>query len=240
MSRNMLRVIFFDLLAPLASVLAIVELGVILRWPIWWVVVCTASCVLIAQGLAVNAYLARRDSVTVGTDDDGPALRTGIVALTTACVLAVAVVGYRHWTVPDRDGNADRAAVTEVVATVAAAVVNFAPGSPDTYVRKATEHMTEGQKQSFTRDFDRATAELKAKGISQQGEIVSVGIEALGPEDAVAATLVRRTSVAAKAQPEQSVLALRLTLTKRDGRWLVDNIAPIDRIGAQPQRASAN
>ncbi|WP_078344340.1 hypothetical protein [Mycobacteroides chelonae] len=236
MSRNAVRVIIFDLLAPLVTMLAIVELGVILRWPTWWVVVCTASCLLIAQGLAVNAYLARRDSVTVGTDDDGPALRTGIVALTTISVLAVAVVGYRHWTVPDREGNADRAAVTDVVATVAGAVVNFAPGSPDSYVRKATEHMTEGQRQSFTRDFDRATAELKAKGISQQGEIISVGIEALGPEDAVTATLVRRTSIAAKAQPEESVLALRMTLAKRDGRWLVDNIAPIDRIGAQPPR----
>lgn len=236
MSRNTVRVIIFDLLAPLVTMLAIVELGVILRWPTWWVVVCTASCLLIAQGLAVNAYLARRDSVTVGTDDDGPALRTGIVALTTISVLAVAVVGYRHWTVPDREGNADRAAVTDVVATVAGAVVNFAPGSPDSYVRKATEHMTEGQRQSFTRDFDRATAELKAKGISQRGEIISVGIEALGPEDAVTATLVRRTSVAAKAQPEESVLALRMTLAKRDGHWLVDNIAPIDRIGAQPPR----
>lgn len=236
MSRNTVRVIIFDLLAPLVTMLAIVELGVILRWPTWWVVVCTASCLLIAQGLAVNAYLARRDSVTVGTDDDGPALRTGIVALATFSVLAVAVVGYRHWTVPDREGNADRAAVTDVVATVAGAVVNFAPGSPDSYVRKATEHMTEGQRQSFTRDFDRATAELKAKGISQQGEIISVGIEALGPEDAVTATLVRRTSVAAKAQPEESVLALRMTLAKRDGRWLVDNIAPIDRIGAQLPR----
>lgn len=236
MSRNTVRVIIFDLLAPLVTMLAIVELGVILRWPTWWVVVCTASCLLIAQGLAVNAYLARRDSVTVGTDDDGPALRTGIVALTTISVLAVAVVGYRHWTVPDREGNADRAAVTDVVATVAGAVVNFAPGSPDSYVRKATEHMTEGQRQSFTRDFDRATAELKAKGISQRGEIISVGIEALGPENAVTATLVRRTSVAAKAQPEESVLALRMTLAKRDGHWLVDNIAPIDRIGAQPPR----
>lgn len=236
MSRNLVRVILFDILAPLVTVLAIVELGVILRWPTWWVVVCTASCLLIAQGVAVNVYLARRDSVTVGTDDDGPALRTGITALATASVLAVAIVGYRHWTVPDREGNADRAAVTDVVSTVAEAVVNFTPGSPDTYVHKATEHMTEGQKQSFTRDFDRATAELKAKGISQQGEIISVGIEALGPEDAVTAALVRRTSVAAKTQPEESVLALRLTLTKRDGRWLVDNIAPIDRVGAQPPK----
>ncbi|MGH8445268.1 MAG: hypothetical protein ACREVL_08370, partial [Solimonas sp.] len=75
--------------------------GVILRWPTWWVVVCTAACLLIAQGVAVNAYLARRDSVTVGTDDDGPALRTAVVALATASVLAVAMVGYRHWTVPD-------------------------------------------------------------------------------------------------------------------------------------------
>lgn len=233
MSRNMLRVILFDLSAPVVTVLAIVELGVILRWPVWWVVVCTAFCVLIVQGVAVNAYLARRDSVTVGTDDDGPALRTGIVALAAASVLAVAVVGYGHWTLPDREGNADRAAVTDVAATVGEAVVNFAPDNPDTSVRQATEHMTAAQGQSFTRDFGRATAELKAKGISQQGEIVSVGIEALGPGDAVMATLVRRTSVAAKTRPEQSVLALRLTLTKRDGRWLVDNIAPIDRIGAQ-------
>lgn len=102
MSRNMLRVILFDLLAPVVTVLAIVELGVILRWPVWWVVVCTAVCVLIVEGMAVNAYLARRDSVTVGTDDDGPALRTGIVALATASVLAVAVVGYARWTLPDR------------------------------------------------------------------------------------------------------------------------------------------
>lgn len=233
MSRNMLRVILFDVLAPLVTVLAIVGLGVVLRWPTWWVVVCTASCLLIAQAMAINAYLARRDSVTVGTDDDGPALRAGIVALAAASVLALAVVGYRHWTVPDREGNADRAAVTEVAATVAEAVVSFAPGSPDAYVRKATEDMTKEQAQSFGRDFGRATAELKAKGISQQGEIISVGIEALGPEDAVVATLVRRTSVAAKTQPEQSVLALRLTLAKHDGRWLVDNIAPIDRIGAQ-------
>lgn len=169
MSRNMLRVILFDLLAPVVTVLAIVELGVILRWPVWWVVVCTAFCVLIVQGVAVNAYLARRDSVTVGTDDDGPALRTGIVALAAASVLAVAVVGYGHWTLPDREGNADRAAVTDVAATVAEAVVNFAPDNPDTSVRQATEHMTAAQGQSFTRDFGRATAELKAKGISQQG-----------------------------------------------------------------------
>ncbi|WP_078292995.1 hypothetical protein [Mycobacterium sp. D16R24] len=234
MSRNVLRVILFDLLAPLATVLAIVELGVILGWPTWWVVVCTASCMLIVQGVAVNGYLARRDSVTVGTDDDGPALRTAVVALTTVSMLAVAVVGYRHWTVPDWEGNADRSAVTDVVTAVAEAVVNFSPGSPDSYVHKAIEHMTEGQRQSFTRDFDRATAELKAKGISQQSEIISVGIEALGPEDAVTAALVRRTSVAAKTQPEESVLALRMTLAKRDGSWLVDNIAPIDRIGAAP------
>lgn len=238
MSRNVVRVILFDVLAPLVTVLALVMLGVILDWPIWWVVVCTAACLLIAEGVAVNTYLVRRDSVTVGTDDDGPGLRTGIVALATAAVVAVAVVGYQHWTVPDHEGNADRSAVTDVVATVAEAVVNYNPSSPDIYVRKATEHMTEGQAQSFTGDFGRATAELQAKGISQKGEVISVGLEALGPESAVTASLVRRTSVAAKTQPAEAILALRMTLTKRDGRWLVDNIAPIDRIGAQ--KANAN
>ncbi|MEU9805749.1 hypothetical protein [Mycobacterium sp. NPDC050853] len=221
------------------ALLAIVMLGVILGWPTWWVAIGTAAGLLIAQGVALNAYLARRDSVTFGTDDDGPGLRTGIAALAAAAVVAVAVVGYRDWTVPDRAGNADRAAVTDVVATVAEAVVNYNPSSPDTYVHKATEHMTQEQAQSFTRDFDRATAELKAKGISQKGEVISVGLEAIGPESGVAATLVRRTSTAAKTQSVEAVLALRMTLAKRDGRWLVDNIAPIDRVGGQSLKASA-
>ena len=72
--RNRLRVLAFDLLAPIAAVVALVYIGIALAWPVWWVAVCSVLCLLVLEGVIVNFALARRDSVTVGTDDDGPGL----------------------------------------------------------------------------------------------------------------------------------------------------------------------
>jgi hypothetical protein len=69
--RNLLRVLAFDILAPLAAVFALVFIGIALAWPLWWVSVCSVLCLLIVQGVVVNIVFARRDSVTVGVDDDG-------------------------------------------------------------------------------------------------------------------------------------------------------------------------
>ena len=35
--RNRLRVLLFDLLAPIGAVAALIYVGVALSWPIWWV-----------------------------------------------------------------------------------------------------------------------------------------------------------------------------------------------------------
>ena len=72
--RNRLRVLAFDLIAPAAAVAALIYIGIALSWPLWWVSACSVLCVLVLQGMLVNFVLARRDSVTVGTDDDGPGL----------------------------------------------------------------------------------------------------------------------------------------------------------------------
>ena len=93
--RNRLRVLAFDVLAPLGAILALVYVGVALAWPLWWVSVCSVLCLLIVQGVVVNVVLFRRDGVTVGTDDDGPGLRLAVVGLATAA-LAAAVVGRLH------------------------------------------------------------------------------------------------------------------------------------------------
>ena len=73
---NRLRVLAVDIVAPLAAIAALVFIGAALDWPRWWVAVCTALCLLVVQGVVVNVVLYRRDGVTVGTDDDGPALMT--------------------------------------------------------------------------------------------------------------------------------------------------------------------
>ncbi len=71
--RNLARVLAFDTVAPLAAIAALLSIGVVLGWPLWWVAVCSMLCLLIVEGVIVNIVLFRRDSVTVGTDDDGQA-----------------------------------------------------------------------------------------------------------------------------------------------------------------------
>src|SRR5262245_57168057 len=97
--RNISRVLVFDIVAPLLAIAALVLIGVALQWPPWWVSACSVLCLLIVQGMVVNFLLARRDSVTVGTDDDGPGLRLAVVGLATAALVAAVLVGYTRWTV---------------------------------------------------------------------------------------------------------------------------------------------
>ena len=72
--RNRWRLLAFDILAPLAAVVALLAIGVVLAWPLWWVSVCSVLVLLIVEAMAVNFWLLRRDSVSVGTDDDAPRL----------------------------------------------------------------------------------------------------------------------------------------------------------------------
>ena len=77
-------------------------IGIAMAWPLWWVSVASVLCLLSSKACIVNVVLARRDGVTVGTDDDGPGLRLAVVGLATAALAAAVVVGYTQWTVPDR------------------------------------------------------------------------------------------------------------------------------------------
>ena len=93
--RNAARVLAFDVAAPAAAVGALLMIGVMLGWPLWWVSVCSILCFLIVQASILNIVLYRRDAVTMGTDDDTPGLRLAVVGLTTAA-LAVAAAVFIH------------------------------------------------------------------------------------------------------------------------------------------------
>ena len=92
--RNRWRVLAFDILAPVAAIAGLVYIGIALAWPLWWVSVCSVLCLLVVEGVVVNFALARRDGVTVGTDDDGPGLRLAVAAVATAALVAAVFVGY--------------------------------------------------------------------------------------------------------------------------------------------------
>jgi hypothetical protein len=225
--RNRLRVLAFDILAPLAAIAGLVYIGVTLAWPLWWVSVCSVLCLLIVEGVVVNFALARHDAVTVGTDDDGPGLRLAVAAVATAALAAAVVVGYTKWTVPERNLRDDTAEVVGIASSVSEASATFTPQSPTASIDRATGMMSPKSAEAYKNEFASVARELTSKNVSAQASTVSAGVEAIGPNAASVAVIMRGTQNAPGKPPDTAVLALRVALSKQDGRWLVDDVSPI-------------
>jgi hypothetical protein len=226
--RNRFRVLVFDVLAPVAAILALVYAGVALAWPLWWVSVCSVLCLLIVQGMLVNAVLFRRDGVTVGTDDDGPGLRLAVVGLATVALAAAVVVGYTQWTAPDAAIHRDGTEVVGIASSAAEASATFNPQTPNASLDRLTALMTPHGADAFRGEFDSMAKDLTSKGLTVQASTVSAGVEAIGPQAAVVAVIMRGTQNAPGQQPATVALPLRVSLLKQDGRWLVDDLSPIN------------
>jgi hypothetical protein len=225
--RNLLRVLAFDVLAPAAAVFALVYIGIALAWPLWWVSVCSVLCLLIVEGVVVNVVLARRDSVTVGTDDDGPGLRLAVVGVATAALIAGVLIGYLRWTLPDRALNNDTTEVVGIASSVSEASATFTPQSPTASLDRVTAMMSAKSAEAFKREFANVANDLTSKNISAQASTVSAGIEAIGPDAASVAVVMRATQSSPGKPTDTAVLALRVQLSKADGRWVVDDVSPI-------------
>jgi hypothetical protein len=226
--RNRLRVVAFDVLAPLAAIAGLVFVGLALAWPLWWVAVCSVLCLLIVQGMIVDFVLYRRDGVTVGTDDEGPVLRLMVVGLTAAVLVAAVVVGYTRWTVPDRAMRDDAAEVVGIASSVAEASATFTPQDPNASIDRATGLMTPERAEAYRSEFAQVAKELASKNIAGQANTISAGVEAIGPAAASVAVVMRGTQNAPGKPPDVAVLALRITLTKAGGKWLVVDVTPIN------------
>jgi len=226
--RNLARVLVFDVAAPLAAIAALLMIGVMLGWPLWWVSVCSVLCLLIVEGVIVNFVLFRRDSVTVGTDDEGPGLRLAVIALCSAALVAAVVVGYTRWTQYDRDFTRDSAEVVRVAIAVSEATATFTPADPNASIERAASFMTPERAEAFKGEFGKSTADLAKRNVSAQAQTISAGLEALGPSAASVAVILRGTQNTPGQPPSVGVLALRVGLTKQDGNWLVLDVAPIN------------
>lgn len=225
---NRLRVLAVDIVAPLAAIAALVFTGVVLDWPRWWVAVCTALVLLIVQGVVVNVVLYRRDGVTVGTDDDGPILRFGVAAAAAVALVAAAIVGYTQWTIPDRNLNRDSAEVVGIASSVSEASATFSPSSPDAAIERATALMSPRRAEAYRNEFVAVAKDLTSRNISGQAQTVSAGVEAIGPAVASVAVVMRGTQNAPGKPADVAVLALRVTLEKEGGKWLVTDVTPIN------------
>jgi hypothetical protein len=226
--RNAWRVAAFDIAAPLAAICALLGIGVVLDWPRWWVATCSVLVLLIVQAVAVNVWLWRRDSVTVGTDDDAPALRLAVVGLCTVAVVSAVLTGYTHWTTPDRQLKSDSAEVVRVATGMAEATATFSPQEPTASIDKAASMMVPEQATVFKENFGKATTDLAHRNITATATTLEAGVEAIGPSAAAVAVVLKATQNTPGQPPDNAVLALHITLTKKDGRWLVLDVSPIN------------
>ena len=226
--RNHLRVLAFDVVAPLAAIAALIYIGMAMGWPLWWVSLASVLCLLIVEGVIVNVVLARRDGVTVGTDDDGPALRLAVVGIATVALVAAVAVGYTQWTVPDRDFRNDSAEVVGIASSVAEASATFTPSSPTAAIDRAAALMTPDRADKYRGEFAAIAKQLTSKNVSAQAATISAGVEAIGPTDASVAVMMRGTQSVPGKPADVAVLALRVTLSKDGDRWLVDDVLPIN------------
>lgn len=225
--RNAWRILAFDVAPPLAAIAALAYIGIALAWPLWWVSVCSVLCLLIVEAVVVNVVLARRDGVTVGTDDDGPRLRLAVAAGATATLAAAVVVGYLNWSVPDRNLRNDAAEVVGIATTVAEASATFTPQSPSASIDRAAAMMSPQSAEEFKKEFVSVAKDLASRNISAQASTVSAGVEAIGPAAASVAVILHGTQSSPGKPTDTAVLALRVQLSKQDGRWLVDDVSPI-------------
>ncbi|MBV8928730.1 MAG: hypothetical protein JO152_06375 [Mycobacteriaceae bacterium] len=227
--RNILRVLAFDVVAPLAAIGGLVILGFGLGWPVWWVPVCSVLGALIAEGMAANFILARRDRVTFGTDDERPGLRFAVVAVTTAVLVAGAVVGYVRWTVPDRAYDADVKEVVQMAATVSEAIATFSPQDPTSSIDRAAGLMGPKQAEVYKAAYQKNASELAAKNVTSQASAVSVGVESMSKDAASVAVIMRATQTTPGSPPDRTVVGVRVALTEHEGKWQVFDVTPVSR-----------
>jgi hypothetical protein len=226
--RNAWRVFAFDIAAPLAAICALLAIGVVLGWPRWWAAACSVLVLLIVEAVAVNVWLLRRDSVTVGTDDDAPGLRLAVVGLCTVAVVSAVLTGYTHWTLPDRRLKADSAEVVRIATGMAEATASFSPQEPMASIDRAAAMMVPEQTTAFKDNFAKATADLAHQNITASASTLGAGVEAIGPSAAAVAVVLRATQNAPGQPPSNAVLALRIALTKQSDHWLVLDVSPIN------------
>jgi hypothetical protein len=226
--RNLWRLLAFDIVAPLGAIAALLMIGFVLEWPLWWVSACSVLLVLIAEGMGVNFWLLRRDSVSVGTDDDAPGLRLAVVFLCAAALTAAVLTGYTHWTRSDREFKKDSREVVQVATGMAEAMASFTPSAPASSLDRAAAMMVPDRAGAFKEQYTKSSAELAQHNVTAQAATLAAGVEAIGPGAASVAVILRVTQNAPGQPPSQAAPALRVALIKRGNDWLVSDVVPIN------------
>lgn len=229
--RNTARALFFDVGVPVLAVAGLLGVGVVLRWPAWWVSLASILVLLIVEGVLLNFYLRRRNGVSLGADTGtgAPKRRLVATALAALTLVAAVAVAYTHWSVPDRAFETDRSKVVEIASAVAEATATFSPADPTAGIERAASMMVPASAEAFRDNFGRSTADLARRKVSAEAQTISAGLESLVGTGASAVVVMRTSQNAPGQQVRRAVVGLRLSLQKNGDLWQVVDIAPLQR-----------
>lgn len=226
--RNAWRVFAFDVAAPVVGIAALLAIGYVLDWRVWWVAICAVLCTLIVQGMVVNLVLFRRDRVTVGTDDDGPGLRLAVVALAVAATVAAVLVGYMQWTVPDREFNSDIDDVVHTAVKFAESTMTYSPAEPTASIDRAADMMAPEDAQKFKALYEPEAKKQAAQNISAQAQVISAGLNPpMSRDTAIVAVVMRATRQQPGKPPDRATIGVQVALSKDGDQWRVVDLIPL-------------
>ena len=149
------------------------------------------------------------------------------VTLISTGALAGALYFHQHRT-DQQVADAQRVA-TQVASDGTVALLSYAPDTADEQLQQAADLLT-GDFATYYRQFTKDVVAPTAvgKGVTTQANVVGVSIERIEPSRATVLVLVNQTTVTAEApSPAASQSAVRVTIEKSDGRWLISAFDPV-------------
>lgn len=224
---DLIRMLTFDILAPLATIAGLLMVGLVLAWPKWWVAVCAVLVLLIVEGMLFDLWRQRGDGTTTGTEENRALLRLVAVTLCTAALVAAGVVGYQNWTQPDRERKSDKTEVVRIAAEVAEATATVTPLNPAASIDRAAKLFAPERVEAFKEKFGRAANDQALVGVSVEAKMVGAGVEGITPSAASVMVILHGVRSAGDQPPRAAPVAARVKLTKRGDRWLVLDVSPI-------------
>ena len=114
-----------------------------------------------------------------------------------------------------------------IAGVVAEATATFSPADPTSALDRAAAEMVPETAEVFRAQFGPTVADLAKRKVTAMARTVSAGLEALSPDAASVAVLVRATQNVPGQEPSTAVLPLRVALSKQDDGWKVVDVSPI-------------
>lgn len=154
------------------------------------------------------------------------------IALTVALVASAVLTGWMFLSVykPDRETGAEAMqSAIRAASDGTVALLSYSPDSLDKDFATAKSKLTGSFLSYYTQFTEQIVAPAaKQKAVKTQAAVVRAAVSEIGPDSAVVLVFINQTTQS-KDRPDASFInsAVRVTLQKIDGGWLISSFDPV-------------